>query len=328
MFNRSTLLFACLYFLMMHCTQIVFAQDIRMVRDTVMVDDEPYAVFQSMGTVTKQTYAVKNLEGELLILIDQSQLRDAEGNALMRFMFTGYSEMKAFMPVSLQFRRRMMRSLVAYNLVQKNQLNEKGVELFCRNYPGYFETNRIQAIKEKNNDDSYVITSPEVKDTKSGTSTILVNNKEQVVSDTIIISTEPVAKPVETAVAVIEPPTPPVANGKESASEEPKINYSIVDRDIDQAIYLDGNVIRQDFEEIGLYTVEQIKPNEGNSYYVISIYDIRHDFVAEAFVFANSKTYEFKTYKDSKTRTTNVSEGDIYETVKSLSMVLSQLLYL
>lgn len=328
MFTRSSLLFACLISLTVCFSPKVYAQDIRMFRDTVMVNDEPYAIFQSMGTVTKQMYAVKNLEGDLLILIDQSQLRDAEGNALMRFMFTGYSEMKAFMPVSLQFRRRMMRSLVAYNLVQKNRLNEKGLELFCKNYPGYFETNRIQAIKEKNNDNSTIITSKEDKDSKTGTTTILVNNDEKVLSDTILISTEPVAKNAAPDVAVIEPQTPPEANNKESAVEEPKINYSIVDRDIDQAIYLDGNVIRQDFEEVGLYTVEQIKPNDGSSYYVISIYDIRHDFVAEAFVYDNIKTYEFKTYKDSKMRTTNVAAGDIYETVKLLAMTLSQLLYL
>ena len=191
-----------------------------------------------------------------------------------------------------------------------------------------YYSNNIYPDIPLSNDDSYVINSTEDKDTKSVTTTILMNNKEQVVSDTIVISTEPVTKPVETAVAVIEPPTPPMANNKESTIDEPKINYSLVNRDTDQPIYLDGNVIRQDFEEVGLYTVEQIKPNEGGSYYVISIYDIRHDFVAEAFVFADSKTYEFKTYKDSKTRTTNVSEGDIYETVKSLAMVLSQLLYL
>jgi hypothetical protein len=315
------------------------AQDIRMYRDTVMVDDVPYAVFQSMGSVTKQMYSIKNLDGDILVLIDQSQLRDAEGNALMRFMFTGYPDKKAFMPVSLQFRRRMMRSLVAYNLISKKQLNEKGLDLFCRNYPGYFETNRIMAVNEKETD--FV---PTVNDmfekgkipVKETTSMVLTNN-EKAVSDTIVLAIPQSNNAIVEQRAVvndapvlvaIEPQTPPAANNNEAALQEPKINYSIVNRDIDQAIYLDGNVIRQDFEEVGLYTVERIKPETGDAYVVISIYDIRHDFVAEAIVIDNNNTYEFKTYKDGKQRRANVAEGDVYETVKLLAMTLSQLLYL
>lgn len=302
------------------------AQDIRMYRDTVLVDDVPYAVFQSMGSVTKQMYSVKNLSGEVLMLIDQSQLRDAEGNALMRFMFTGFPEKKAFMPVSIQFRRRMMRSLVAYNLVEKNQLNEKALDLFCRNYPGYFETNRIQAVKEND----IVVSNNSTKEKENSVvvepTTLVVTNNQTAVSDTVVIATTPAAElKVEPVAIATEPPS---ANNNEPVVEEPKINYSIVNRDIDQPIYLDGNVIRQDFEEVGLYTVERIKPDAGDGYYVISVYDIRHDFVAEAVVPDNSKTFEFKTYKDGKTRRSNIAEGDIYETVKTLSTVLSQLLYL
>jgi len=303
------------------------AQDIRMYRDTVLVDDFPYAVFQSMGSVTKQMYALKNLDGDVLILIDQSQLRDAEGNALMRFMFTGYPDKKAFMPVSLQFRRRMMRSLVAYNLVQKNQLNEKAIDLFCHNYPGYFETNRIQAVKEKKTD---VVENNDVVVGKDKTPVeeptfMVVSNNEKGVSDTITIATSPVSELVEERKPIA---TEPPLSSNLSSIEERLVNYSIVNRDIDQPVYLDGNVIRQDFEEVGLYTVERIKTDTGDGYYVISIYDIRHDFVAEAIVTINNKMYEFKTYKDGKMRRANVPEGDIYETVKSLSAVLSQLLYL
>jgi hypothetical protein len=305
------------------------AQDIRMFRDTVLVDDVPYAIFQSMGSVTKQMYSIKNLEGDLLVLIDQSQLRDAEGNALMRFMFTGYPDKKAFMPVSLQFRRRMMRSLVAYDLIDKKQLNEKGLDLFCRNYPGYFETNRIQVVKEKENVVANNTFAEKEKTVVRDVSSMVVTNNETAVSDTIVISTSSVAEikaePVATATNPIEPQN---ANNNEPVVEEPKINYSIVNRDIDQPIYLDGNVIRQDFEEVGLYTVERIKPESGDAYVVISVYDIRHDFVAEAIVIENNNTFEFKTYKDGKLRRANVAEGDVYESVKLLAAVLSQLLYL
>jgi hypothetical protein len=305
------------------------AQDIRMFRDTVLVDDVPYAIFQSMGSVTKQMYSIKNLEGDLLVLIDQSQLRDAEGNALMRFMFTGYPDKKAFMPVSLQFRRRMMRSLVAYDLIDKKQLNEKGLDLFCRNYPGYFETNRIQVVKEKENIVANNTFAEKEKTVVRDVSSMVVTNNETAVSDTIVISTSSVAEikaePVATATNPIEPQN---ANNNEPVVEEPKINYSIVNRDIDQPIYLDGNVIRQDFEEVGLYTVERIKPESGDAYVVISVYDIRHDFVAEAIVIENNNTFEFKTYKDGKLRRANVAEGDVYESVKLLAAVLSQLLYL
>jgi hypothetical protein len=321
------------------------AQDIRMFRDTVLVDDTPYAVFQSMGSVTKQMYSIKNLDGEVLMLIDQSQLRDAEGNALMRFMFTGYPDKKAFMPVSLQFRRRMMRSLVAYNLIEKKQLNEKGLDLFCRNYPGYFETNRIQGVKEKENVVANSTFAEREKTVGSDVSSMVVTNNKIAVSDTIVITASPVAElkaePVnelkaeqvaelkaEPVAIATNPTEPQIANNNEPIAEEPKINYSIVNRDIDQPIYLDGNVIRQDFEEVGLYTVERIKPEAGDAYAVISIYDIRHDFVAEAIVIDNNNIYEFKTYKDGRLRRANVAEGDVYETVKSLAAVLSQLLYL
>jgi hypothetical protein len=321
------------------------AQDIRMFRDTVLVDDTPYAVFQSMGSVTKQMYSIKNLDGEVLMLIDQSQLRDAEGNALMRFMFTGYPDKKAFMPVSLQFRRRMMRSLVAYNLIEKKQLNEKGLDLFCRNYPGYFETNRIQGVKEKENVVANSTFAEREKTVGSDVSSMVVTNNKTAVSDTIVITASPVAElkaePVnelkaeqvaelkaEPVAIATNPTEPQIANNNEPIAEEPKINYSIVNRDIDQPIYLDGNVIRQDFEEVGLYTVERIKPEAGDAYAVISIYDIRHDFVAEAIVIDNNNIYEFKTYKDGRLRRANVAEGDVYETVKSLAAVLSQLLYL
>lgn len=313
------------------------AQDIRMFRDTVLVDDTPYAVFQSMGSVTKQMYSIKNLDGEVLMLIDQSQLRDAEGNALMRFMFTGYPDKKAFMPVSLQFRRRMMRSLVAYNLIEKKQLNEKGLDLFCRNYPGYFETNRIQAVKEKENVVANSTFAEREKTLVSDVSSMVVTNNKTAVSDTIVITASPVAElkaeqvaelKVEPVAIATNPTEPQITNNNEPIAEETKINYSIVNRDIDQPIYLDGNVIRQDFEEVGLYTVERIKPEAGDAYAVISIYDIRHDFVAEAIVIDNNNIYEFKTYKDGRLRRANVAEGDVYETVKSLAAVLSQLLYL
>lgn len=305
------------------------AQDIRLYRDTVLVDDSPYAVFQSLGTVTKQMYSIKNLSGDPLILIDQSQLRDAEGNALMRFMFTAYPEKKAFMPVSLQFRRKMMRSLVAYNMIQKGELSEKNVDLFCKQYPGYFETNRIQAVNEKN------FTSNEIKTTVSDNTpkkvteiaepsvpSKLNNQANEAPFDTTAIAAIDNTIPTPTQ-KVVEEQSPLVEPTKETL-----INYSIVNRDIDQPIYLDGNVIRQDFEEVGLYTVEQVKPDAGTPYHIISLYDIRHDFVGEAIVSGSEKIYEFKTFKDGKIRRANVQEGDIYETVKQFAATLAHLLYL
>lgn len=306
------------------------SQDIRLMRDTVFLDDMPYAVFQSLGTVTKQMYSIKNLNGEPLILIDQSQLRDAEGNALMRFMFTDFPDKKAFMPVSLQFRRKMMRTLVAYNLIQKGTLNEKSLELFCKQYPGYFETNRIQAYQEPSNTSSVRSSNDLTNRNSSNPSTdspAELNKTPSVVENNNLQAFD------TTAIAQIDAPLPqkkiePQTLQSINEEKEVLVNYSIVNRDIDQPIYLDGNVIRQDFEEVGLYTVEQVKPDGGLPYYIVSIYDIRHDFVAEALVPSNDKIFEFKTFKDGKTRKANIPEGDIYETVKQCASVLSHLLYL
>jgi hypothetical protein len=270
-----------------------FGQRIDVRRDIVYVDKEPLCRFLSIGTITNQAYTVKNLVEEELILIDQSQLRDAEGNALLRFMFADMPQAEAFMPVSLNFRKQMARLLVTYNLIEKGKLVPKNVERFCRNYSGTVKGNRLLPVK---------------------------NNEA---SEPVRTSDEPV-QPVPEPQPAMNTPEP----GRDPApNREADYDYPLVERDAEQEVFLSGTTLRQDFKDIGSYQAESISV-AGKEGYRVTVKDINGVKVAVGTFAVGEGECELITLKDNKTRQVTVPRSDLYTVVKDLVSKLAFLLYL
>ncbi len=317
---RPISFFLMLISCILHSEFEVNAQRISLRKDIVMVDGEPYCEFYNIGTVTNQAYTVKNNKGKELILIDQSQLRNAEGNALLRFMFIDMPDYEAFMPVSFNFRKQMTRLLVTYNLIENNQLNPKSVERFCRNYNGYFQTNRIEPKLVNNSQKGADQTNQ-----KSTTELPAINNDntqtKQNVKDETINGMDDYVEPNQANT------TPKTITYPSKDDLNTDYEYPVVERDIEQAIFLSGNTIRQDFKEIGSYTSEEFSES-GSSYMLLTFKDINQIKVAEARYSEGDAECELITIRDGKRRIVTIPKSDMYTIVKDLVSKLSFLLYL
>lgn len=281
------------------------AQKIDLKRDIIYVDKEPVCKFLSIGTITNQAYTVKNMIDEELILIDQSQLRDAEGNALLRFMFADMPELEAFMPVSLTFRKQMSRLIVSYNLIDKGKLVKKNVERFCKNYNGYFSGNRL--VLNKNG-----TTPPQHDEAKKQTQT-------------------PIEVTADNQTKTVVKEEMPVESPDKSASDTDAVSVhdenGLVLRDAEQEVFLSGNTIRQDFKEIGFYNAVATNVNSKEGY-MVTITDINNNKVAEAKFATDSGECELLTLKDNKTRQVTIPKSDLYTVVKDIVSKLCFLLYI
>jgi hypothetical protein len=282
------------------------AQKIDLKRDIVYLDKEPVCKFLNIGTITNQAYTIKNMIDEELILIDQSQLRDAEGNALLRFMFADMPELEAFMPVSLSFRKQMARLIVTYDLVDKGKLVKKNVERFCKNYNGYFSGNRMVLAKNEKSPST-------LEEKKEKTDTERTSPASQ--SNTMANENQPVETTNTSDFA------------KTETASIPEEGDGLVVRDAEQEVFLSGNTLRQDFKEIGFYTATATAVN-GKDGYLITIMDIKNAKVAEAKFATDSGECELLTMKDNKVRQVTIPKSDLYTVVKDVVSKLCFLLYI
>jgi hypothetical protein len=290
-----------LFFLFCLCIHIqLSAQEFSLKRDIVYADKLPVCKFLTIGTITNQAYTIKNMQDEELILIDQSQLRNAEGNALLRFMFADMPKAEAFMPVSLGFKKQLARLIVTYNLIQDGKLNPKGVDRFCRNYNGYMISNRLTSTLEQSQNNSTVTIPEQSKDS------------------------EPIMQ-----APITEQPKDVVVNSTTeiSPSRDQEYEFPIVERDPEQQVFLSGTTIRQDFKDIGTYSAET-KTVDNQEGYLLTIKDINGVKIAEATYANGAGECDLITLKDQKTRRVTIPKADVYTVVKDVVSKLSFLLYL
>lgn len=282
------------------------AQKIDLKHDIVYVDKEPLCKFYSIGTITNQAYTVKSLDDEELILIDQSQLRNVEGNALLRFMFADMPQAEAFMPVSFNFRKQMARLLVTYQLVEKGKLVQRNVERFCRNYNGYFQSNRLSSTPPatKGQEPLEVGRSADKAEEPS-------RREEAMDKETL-----PVQSPEK------ESPVTDIADTRDR-----DYDYPIVERDAEQEVFLSGTMLRQDFKDIGSYSADATTVG-GKDGYIVAIKDINGIKIAVATFVTGEGECDLVTQKDQKSRRVTIPKSDLYTIVKDLVSKLSFLLYI
>jgi hypothetical protein len=269
-----------------------------MKRDVLYIDKVPVCNIVSLGTLTNQAYAVKTLENNELILLDQCQLRNADGTALLRMMFADMPNAEAFIPVSFGFKKQMARLIAMYNLVENGKLNPAGVEKFCKNYNGYVKGNRMifnAPIQVENSNEKTLVEVSEAPEN---------NSQQQAIAETKIVAAPEIA------------PT-----------RDAEYDFPMVERDVEQTVFLSGTTIRQDFKDIGSYSVAPttINNQEGQ---VININDINGVKIAEATLINNEGECDLLTIKDNKKRRVTIPKADLYSIVKDLVMKLSFLMYL
>ncbi len=276
------------------------AQRIDLKKEIVYAENEPVCKFLTIGTITNQAYTIKNMQDEELILIDQSQLRNAEGNLLLRFMFADLPNKEAFMPIEFGFKKQLARLIVTYSLIQNGKLNPKGVDRFCRNYNGYLKSNKLPAVQP----DSIL------------ESTTLMNDpsfvKKEIVKEELNIQNDTL---------------PNASNSEIAADRDKEYDYPIIERDADQPIFLSGTTIRQDFKDIGTYTAQTNTINNVEGYQLV-IKDINGIKVAEVNYLNGEGECDLITMKDKIKRRVTIPKADVYTVVKDVVSKLSYLLYL
>ena len=278
----------------------LYAQKVDLRKEIVYADKDPICKFLTIGTITNQAYTIKSMQDEELILIDQSQLRNAEGNILLRFMFADMPNKEAFMPIEFGFKKQLARLIVTYNLIENGKLNVKGVDRFCRNYNGYLKSNKLPVSEPS--------LTPEITKSNSENN----ENKNDVIKDDLVKSNELIKDSVKTEIA---------------ADRDKEYEYPIIERDADQPIFLSGTTIRQDFKDIGTYSAQTTTTNNVDGYQII-IKDINGIKVAEANYANGEGECDLLTMKDDKRRRVTIPKADVYSVVKDVVSKLSYLLYL
>ena len=91
----------------------------------VYLESEELFKLYSVGTFAHQTYKVKNLQDQDLILIDQTTLRNNQGTLLMKFIFMDMPQMEAYMPLNVNYKKQLARLLVNYNVIKNNTLKKR-----------------------------------------------------------------------------------------------------------------------------------------------------------------------------------------------------------
>jgi hypothetical protein len=274
----------------------------------VYLESEELFKLYSVGTFAHQTYKVKNLQDQDLILIDQTTLRNNQGTLLMKFIFMDMPQMEAYMPLNVNYKKQLARLLVNYNVIKNNTLNEQGVQLFCKNY--HINNYPSKYISEE------ITGNTEVKKE--------VNKAEkQLVKKEIKKETKPVQEPVSVNEETAD-------NNFEQSDEKEQVvldENGNVKRDITQQIYLSGSKIRQDYKEIGSYTSE-VKMLLGQEGRQITIFTLDGQKVAISRFINGDEQCELLTIRDNKTWNIPIPKGDMYVIVKDIVKVLSERMYL
>jgi hypothetical protein len=86
------------------CSLFANAQSAIIRHNTVILDNEELFKLYSVGTFTHQTYKIKNLKEEDLILIDQTTLRNDQGTILMKLIFSDMPNAEAYIPMNVSFK--------------------------------------------------------------------------------------------------------------------------------------------------------------------------------------------------------------------------------
>lgn len=283
-----------LFALLCACSFNAAAQSAIIRHNVVIVGNEELFKIYSVGTFSHQTYKVKNLQEEDLILIDQTTLRNDQGTLLMKFIFTNMPKAEAYIPMNVNFKKHLARLLANYNVIKNNSLSEQGVNLFCKNYslsnyPSKYIPDEITGPKEKK------------------------TVRKEVKSESSKPAQPEVAEP-ENDQAEVTPPVVLDENGN-------------VKRDITQQIYLSGSKIRQDSKEIGSFTSEKkmLLGQEGKQ---INFFALNGDKLAIARFIDGDEQCELLTIGDNKTWNIPIPKGDIYTIVKDIVKVLAERMYL
>jgi hypothetical protein len=289
-----------LFAILCSCSLFANAQSAIIRHNTVILDNEELFKLYSVGTFTHQTYKVKNLKEEDLILIDQTTLRNDQGTILMKLIFNDMPNAEAYIPMNVSFKKQLARLLANYSVVKNNALDGDAVALFCKNYG-------IATYPSKYISEELTGTKTETKEMKK-----VVKREEKPLVETKKETVE-VAEVVE-----------------ENTDEKQEIlldENGLVKRDITQQIYLSGSKIRQDYKEIGSYTAEakMLLGQEGKQ---INIFSIKGEKVGIARFINGDEQCELLTVRDNKTWNIPLPKGDMYMIVKDIVRVLCDKMYM
>lgn len=281
-------------------TSIANGQSAIIRHNTVILDNEELFKLYSVGTFTHQTYKVKNLKEEDLILIDQTTLRNDQGTILMKLIFTDMPNAEAYIPMNVSFKKQLARLLVNYGIVKNNALDVDAVGIFCKNYsistyPSKYISEELTGAKIEN------------KEVKK-----IIKKEEK-------LKVEPKKENIE----VVEVDNENVEEKEVTILDE----NGLIKRDITQQIYLSGSKIRQDYKEIGSYTSE-VKMLLGQEGKQINIFSYKGEKVGIARFINGDEQCELLTIKDNKTWNIPLPKGDIYLVVKDIVKVLCDKLYM
>ncbi len=122
-------------FLLLVCiSTTVFSQKIDIDKeDNITVDGAPLCKLIATGNAFQPSYSIQDMEGNELILIDESDLKTPNNTSVMSWMFTDMDK-TAFVPLSIPIKKTIAKTIVKYKLIQEGQLNEDGVRKFCNNF--------------------------------------------------------------------------------------------------------------------------------------------------------------------------------------------------
>ncbi len=263
----------------------------------VILDNEELFKIYATGTFSHQTFKVKTLHEDDLILVDQSTLRNDQGTLLMKCNFSGMPKAEAYIPMNINFRKHLARLLVNYNVIKNEKLNEQGVMLFCKNYdlsnyPSKYIADELSGSKEKRKTEKE-------KPTREQPAKVTPENNEAEV----------------------------ILDNEDQKTPDPLDENGNVKRDITQQIYLSGSKIRQDYKEIGSFNAEKkmLLGQEGKQ---ITFYSINGNKLAIARFINGDEQCELMTVNDNKTWNIPIPKGDIYTIVKDLVKVLAERSYM
>ncbi len=113
---------------------ILFAQKIDVDGDDIKVDGELYCTIKSTGTMAEPSYVVSNSEGNELIAFDNSQEKNTNGTGMLNVTFFSMKDKEALMPMTIGIRKYIAKKLVNYKMIENGELNETGVERFCKEF--------------------------------------------------------------------------------------------------------------------------------------------------------------------------------------------------
>lgn len=290
-------------FTLLCCTAMYASAQTAIIRhNTVILGNEELFKLYSVGTFTHQTYKVKNLQEDDLILIDQTTLRNDQGTILMKFLFNSLPDAEAYIPMNVNFKKQLARLLANYGVVKNNKLDIAAVDIFCKNY------------NLKNYPSKYIA------DEISGSGEVKKEIKREVRNE------------VKQVKEIKEEKVPDEIGdiNNENTEEKTDVQFDengLVKRDVSQQIYLSGSKIRQDYKEIGSYKSEtkMLLGQEGKQ---ITLYALNGDKVAIARYINGDEQCELMTTRDNKTWNIPIPKGDIYMVVKDLVKVLADKMYL